>query len=836
MTYRRKFLQLLASLPWLSTSLPVKAATAGRDYLKELGVQPIINAAGMETIFTGTLMLPEVVAAIEAMSHQFVRINELHDAIGKRIATLLGCEAAMVTSGAAAALTTGTAACLTGTNRELIRRLPDTTGMKNEVIVQKSHRFSYDHAVRNCGVRLIEVETADELRRAVNGRTAMMLFLNKYDHLGKIKREEFVTLGKEFRIPTFNDAAADLPPVGNLTKYLKLGFDLVAFSGGKALRGPQSSGLLLGRKDLIAAARLNGPPNGDAIGRPMKVNKEEMVGLLVALEAYLKRDHQKDWQEWERNIRVIAAAVKAVKGVTAERFLPPIANEVPHLLIRWDQQIVKVTAAVITQRLRAGRPSIELVPDPDEAETLEVSSWTLQAGEAELSRAGCARFLSKLERSCVVQWSKSIIALFVLTCIGLPVQAQPTAPSYDLLIKGGHVIDPKNQLDAVLDVAITGGKISEVAANIPAARARQTINAAGLYVTPGLVDIHVHVFFGLDADAYIGNGYYSVMPDGFTFRSGVTTVVDAGSSGWKNFPLFKKQIIDHSQTRVLAWLNIYCDGIRGGPYAPGIAFAPAPYPYRSALGDDPEAVGQQCAEALRDVIRYSTAGDVAAFIAEPVWGEGGIIVPPPNYFKAVKEVLDEHGILFITDEVQTGFARTGKMFAIEYYGVEPDILVTAKGIASGFPLAAFTTRDEIAAAFKPGEHLSTFGGNPVSCAAALANIEFIEQNQLCEQTLQKGEYLMQQLRTLQRRFPLIGEVRGLGLMIGVELVKDAAKTPAAAEAEKIKADCLDNGVLIGIGGVQGNVLRIQPPLVITREQLDVALNVIERSLSSLEQL
>lgn len=273
---------------------------------------------------------------------------------------------------------------------------------------------------------------------------------------------------------------------------------------------------------------------------------------------------------------------------------------------------------------------------------------------------------------------------------------------------------------------------------------------------------------------------------------------------------------------------------RGGPYAPGIAFAPAPYPYRSQFGDDPETVGQQCAAALREVIRYSTAGDVAAFISEPVWGEGGIIVPPLGYFKAVQEVLDEHGILFIDDEVQTGFARTGKMFAIEHYGVEPDILVTAKGIAAGFPLAAFTTRDDIAAAFRPGEHLSTFGGNPVSCAAALANIEFIEQNHLCEQTLQEGEYLMQQLRTLQQRFPLIGEVRGLGLMIGIELVKDAAKTPAAAEAEKLKADCMDNGVLIGIGGVHGNVLRIQPPLVIMREQLDVVLTVIERSLRSLE--
>ncbi len=396
---RRTFLQAFSSLPWLAALRPSEVVaepkSQARDYLRELKVTPIINAAGMETVFTGTLMLPAVVAAIEAMSQQFVRINELHDAVGKRIAQLLDCEAAMVTSGAAAALTLGTAACVTGTQRELIHRLPDTAGMKNEVIVQRAHRFTYDHAVRNCGVKLIEVETAAEVRRVVNERTAMMLFLNKHDHLGQIKRDAFVALGKELRVPTFNDAAADLPPLGNLKKYLQLGFDLVAFSGGKGLRGPQSSGLLLGRQELLAAARLNAPPNGDAIGRPMKVNKEEMVGLLVALENYLQRDHQKDWQMWEHNIRAIADALRPLNGVTTERFLPPIANEVPHLRIRWNQSIVKHTAADVLQQLRAGRPSIELVPDPDEPETLEISSWTLQPKEAAIVAARLKEVFSR---------------------------------------------------------------------------------------------------------------------------------------------------------------------------------------------------------------------------------------------------------------------------------------------------------------------------------------------------------------------------------------------------------------------------------------------------------
>jgi 4-aminobutyrate aminotransferase len=268
---------------------------------------------------------------------------------------------------------------------------------------------------------------------------------------------------------------------------------------------------------------------------------------------------------------------------------------------------------------------------------------------------------------------------------------------------------------------------------------------------------------------------------------------------------------------------------RGAPYAPGVSFAPAPYTFRADTSD-PEEYAERCARALEDVLRFHTSDDVAAFIAEPVLGEGGIIVPPLNYFKAVKRILDQHGILFIADEVQTGFGRTGAMFALEHYGVEPDIVVTAKGIADGFPLGAFTTTDEIAAAFKPGDHLSTFGGNPVSCAAALANIEYILREDLPGKALRDGEYVLGRLRSLQQRLPIIGEVRGMGLMIGMELVTDDALTPASAQAEAIRASCLDRGVLVGVGGVFGNVVRIQPPLVITREQLDFALDALERSL------
>lgn len=273
---------------------------------------------------------------------------------------------------------------------------------------------------------------------------------------------------------------------------------------------------------------------------------------------------------------------------------------------------------------------------------------------------------------------------------------------------------------------------------------------------------------------------------------------------------------------------------RGGPYAPGVAFAPAPYTYRGKWANEDDCAAD-CAQALRDIIRFDTSGDVAAFIAEPVMGEGGIIVPPSRYFQYVKEVLNEHKILFVCDEVQSGFARTGKMLAIEHYGVEPDIVVTAKGIADGFPLSAFTTRDEITAAFQPGDHLSTFGGNPVCCAAALANIEFLEKKEIAHKSAAQGAYLMARLSEMRKQFPLIGEVRGLGLMVGVELVRDQAKTPAPTEAETIRQHCLSSGVLIGVGGVYGNVLRIQPPLVISTAQLNKALEAIENGFRAAQQ-
>jgi 4-aminobutyrate aminotransferase / (S)-3-amino-2-methylpropionate transaminase / 5-aminovalerate transaminase len=267
---------------------------------------------------------------------------------------------------------------------------------------------------------------------------------------------------------------------------------------------------------------------------------------------------------------------------------------------------------------------------------------------------------------------------------------------------------------------------------------------------------------------------------------------------------------------------------RGAPYAPGVSFTRLPRHYRSH-----SETAEECARSLEEIIRFCTSGDVAAFIAEPVLGEGGIIVPPFDYFAKVKEVLDRHQILFIADEVQSGFGRTGAMFAIEHYGVEPDILVTAKAIAAGFPLGALTTRDEIATAFQPGDHFSTFGGNPVCCAAALANIAVIEQEKLCDKAKENGEYIVDRLKALQEQFPAIGDVRGLGLMIGIELVAGDDLKPAPSHAEWIREYCLQKGVLLGVGGVDGNVVRIQPPLVISKEQIDFALQAIAGSVEEM---
>lgn len=370
-------------------SLPTPAK--GTDYYQKLGVTPLINAAGTYTILTASIMPDEVQAAVTLAASQPVHLLELHDAAGAYLAKRLKCEAALVTSGAAAALTVGTAACVTLGNKQAVVNIPiDMSGLKNEVIVQRAHRYEYDHALRNCGIRYVEVETMDEYDRAFTDKTVMTHFFNA-EELGKISREDWIRVAHQHNVPCFNDAAADVPPISNLWKYTQMGFDLVTFSGGKGLRGPQCTGLLLGRKDLIDAAKLNNSPYSNSIGRGLKVAKEEIVGLVAAVDWFLSQDDAAMEAEFQKRADLIAAKVKTIPTVKTQVFIPEIANHVPHLLITYDQNRIKLSGLDVLHKMREGKPRIELNPAtgggpasaglPGGPNTIIVGVWMLQAGE-----------------------------------------------------------------------------------------------------------------------------------------------------------------------------------------------------------------------------------------------------------------------------------------------------------------------------------------------------------------------------------------------------------------------------------------------------------------------
>jgi L-seryl-tRNA(Ser) seleniumtransferase len=395
---RRSVLQAGAGLA-AGGALASDAAAAppgGPGVYESLGLKPVINATGTVTMLGGSVMPPEVVAAWVEASKHFVDLVQLQDRVGERIAKLLGAEAAAVTTGAAGALLLGTAAAVTRGDRKLIARLPDTTGMRNEVLLQKSHHSCYDNQLTDVGVKLIDVETAADVERAVGGRTALMFFMNVADSGGKIKRAEWVELARRHNVPTLIDAAADVPPVGRIAEYLKLGYDLVAVSGGKAIRGPNDTGLLLGRKDLVAAAKLNANPHCGTIGRMMKVGKEDMVALLAAVERFVKLDHAAEWKEFERRLGVIEAAVKDVPTVQCERVVPPIANNVPHLVVAWDEKRVRATREQVTRELAGGDPPIRIgrVSGTGDKGIL-ISVLTLQEGEEQVVARRLAEILKK---------------------------------------------------------------------------------------------------------------------------------------------------------------------------------------------------------------------------------------------------------------------------------------------------------------------------------------------------------------------------------------------------------------------------------------------------------
>jgi D-glucosaminate-6-phosphate ammonia-lyase len=356
---------------------PASGVEGGSIYAR-LGVTPLINGMGTVTVLGGSLMPPEVVRAMEEASRHFVFLPDLQVKAGARIAELVGVPAAMVTAGAASAIAVATAAAMTRGDAKKIAQLPDTTGLPFEVVQQKSHHCGYEPQILLNGARIVTVETREELDRALGERTAMMFFLNKAEPDGRIKRDEWIRVARERGVVSFNDAAADVPPREHLSSYVREGFDLVAFSGGKGLRGPQCSGLLLGRKDLIDGARTLVSPHA-GVGRAMKVGKEEIVGLLVAVERYLKVDLEKERRLLEAKIAHLEEVVGQVRGVAVETQVPEVANHVPHFVASWDEGARGLTAKQVHERLRAGNPPIHvLLTGPGK---LTVSVWTMRGDE-----------------------------------------------------------------------------------------------------------------------------------------------------------------------------------------------------------------------------------------------------------------------------------------------------------------------------------------------------------------------------------------------------------------------------------------------------------------------
>ena len=404
MINRRKVLQSLASIPFAGGLFGIKTLSAQskpellasnlrRNFFKELGLRTFINAAGTYTSMTGSLMPKEVIEAISYSADEYVNLDDLQDKVGERIAELLKCEYATVSSGCFGAMSIGMAGVITGKDPKKVKQLPNTNGMKNEVIMQESHSIGYAQALTNVGAKIVKVKTAKQLENAISNKTCMLWFLNAHTDRGEIKWEEFISLGKKYKIPTFIDCAADVPPVENLFRFTKMGFDLVAFSGGKGLRGPQSAGLLLGKREYIEAARMHTPPRGETIARGMKVNKEEVLGMLAALELYLEKDHNKEWEMWESQIKLISDSASSVEGVETEIHVPKYANHVPSLRIRWNEKKVKISPNEVRKQLSEGHPSIQTVGD---STSVGITTWMMVPGQERIVAKRIKEILSSV--------------------------------------------------------------------------------------------------------------------------------------------------------------------------------------------------------------------------------------------------------------------------------------------------------------------------------------------------------------------------------------------------------------------------------------------------------
>jgi len=399
---RRSFVKFVAAAPLLSQiavrQLYAQAATAaGRDprqnVYTRLGVKTVINCRGTWTYLSGSLEFPEVRQAQVEASQYFVNMLDLQRAVGRRLAELTGAESGIVTSGAAGAMAAATAGCMAGTDDKYIWQLPDTTGLKHEVIMVGG-RSAFDSAIRLTGAKLVLTYSPEELANAINENTAMIYTTN----LGE-KLQKEVSIAKDHKVPMLLDDAAGIPPADNARLYARMGIDLYCFSGGKGLSGPQCSGLLLGRKDLIEAALLNCSPREGAVCRPMKVGKEEVIGCLTALETWLKMDEKKLYAEWNSRVDRIRKLVETVPGIKTDTYTPDDGNRYPTLKISWDQQVWRYSISDCVQQLRDGDPVIEVLgadnpslvravregnpnhKEPKGPDHIELVSMTIKPGE-----------------------------------------------------------------------------------------------------------------------------------------------------------------------------------------------------------------------------------------------------------------------------------------------------------------------------------------------------------------------------------------------------------------------------------------------------------------------
>ncbi len=422
-THRRTFIKWLVAAPvfgaiiargFTNKALAAVGKASSVDVYRKIGVRPFINARGTWTYLSGSLELPEVRRAVDAAAQHFVDIFELQRAVGTRLAEISGAESGMVTSGAAGAMAAATAACIAGADPVKVWQLPDTTGLKNEVVMLGG-RIAFDSAIRLAGAKLVMAYSHEELQRSITEKTAMVYTTWRGDRL-----EKALAITKKVEVPLLLDDAAGIPPFENLSLYAKMGVDLYCFSGGKGLRGPQCSGLLLGRKDLIDAALANCNPWEGAICRAMKVGKEEIIGVLAAVEAWSRIDLAALNQEWRKRVERIAKLVETAPGVTTEIQIPEQGNSYPTLTVHWDEKVFGLSVAQCDQQLRAGDPRIEVLTSsnpsmvsaaqeggPKEKDStnhpdrLRIVSMTLQAGEDLLVGQRLRDILNNARRSAV---------------------------------------------------------------------------------------------------------------------------------------------------------------------------------------------------------------------------------------------------------------------------------------------------------------------------------------------------------------------------------------------------------------------------------------------------